>query len=193
MLGESEHMSYYGGVQFIIASVLVSNSEFDPSKQAHLTRNKGRTPGSRCRQFYELDANIYDTSVLSLFWLWPVAGAVTQIESSFSYHWANGGGSRCVVLRSWTSMNCNRRFIRSNPPGELLMKPSEIIFEVTEAVEGGYDAKALGYSIFTQGENWADLKEMVKDAVRCHFDDNSVHCAFRYTPWKRCAEARAST
>ncbi len=73
------------------------------------------------------------------------------------------------------------------------MKPSEIIFEVTEAVEGGYDAKALGYSIFTQGENWADLKEMVKDAVRCHFDDNSVHCAFRYTPWKRCAEARAST
>ena len=42
------------------------------------------------------------------------------------------------------------------------MKPSEIIFEVTEAVEGGYDARALGYSIFTQGEDWADLKAMVK-------------------------------
>ena len=54
------------------------------------------------------------------------------------------------------------------------MKPSEIIFEVTEAVEGGYDAKALGYSIFTQGENWADLKEMVKDAVRCHFEDENM-------------------
>ncbi len=54
------------------------------------------------------------------------------------------------------------------------MKPSEIIFEVTEAVEGGYDARALGYSIFTQGENWADLKEMVKDAVRCHFDDENM-------------------
>ena len=56
---------------------------------------------------------------------------------------------------------------------------SEIIFEVTEAVEGGYNARALGYSIFTQGEDWTDLKEMVKDAIRCHFDDNSVPKAFR--------------
>ena len=54
------------------------------------------------------------------------------------------------------------------------MRPVEIIFEVTEAGEGGYDARALGYSIFTQGEDWADLKAMVKDAVLCHFDDDSV-------------------
>jgi len=33
------------------------------------------------------------------------------------------------------------------------MKPSEVIFEVTEAVEDGYNARALGYSIFTQGED----------------------------------------
>lgn len=52
-----------------------------------------------------------------------------------------------------------------------MAEPSEIIFEVTEAVEGGYDARALGYSIFTQGDDWADLKVMVKDAVACHFDD----------------------
>jgi len=71
-------------------------------------------------------------------------------------------------------MNCNRRYIISNPPGELLMKPSEIIFEVTKAVEGGYDAKALGYCIFTQGEDWVDLKEMAKDAVRCHFDEENM-------------------
>ena len=62
------------------------------------------------------------------------------------------------------------------------MKRSEIIFEVTEAVEGGYDARALGYSIFTQGEDWADLKAMVKDAVLCHFDDSSVPGAFRLRP-----------
>ncbi len=55
-----------------------------------------------------------------------------------------------------------------------MVEPSEIIFEVTEAVEGGYDARALGYSIFTQGENWADLKDMVKDAVECHFDEEPV-------------------
>jgi hypothetical protein len=48
---------------------------------------------------------------------------------------------------------------------------SDIVFEVTEAVEGGYDARAVGHSIFTQGSDWADLKEMVSDAVRCHFDE----------------------
>ena len=62
------------------------------------------------------------------------------------------------------------------------MKPSEIIFEVTEAVEGGYDARAIGYSIFTQGEDCADLKAMVRDAVLCHFGDNSVPKATRLRP-----------
>ena len=52
-----------------------------------------------------------------------------------------------------------------------MVGPAEIIFEVTEAVEGGFDARALGYSIFTQGEDWTDLKAMVKDAVLCHFGD----------------------
>ena len=47
---------------------------------------------------------------------------------------------------------------------------SEIIFEVREAEEGGFWARALGYSIFTQGEDWNDLRAMVKDAVSCYFD-----------------------
>ena len=47
---------------------------------------------------------------------------------------------------------------------------SEIIFEVREAEEGGLWARALGYSIFTQGEDWNDLRTMVKDAVSCYFD-----------------------
>lgn len=59
------------------------------------------------------------------------------------------------------------------------MTPSEIIFEVTEAVEGGYDAKALGHSIFTQGEDWEELKAMVKDAVRCHFDEDALPAIIR--------------
>ena len=54
------------------------------------------------------------------------------------------------------------------------MRPAEIIFEVTEAPEGGYDAKALGYGIFTQGEDWDDLKAMTRDAVLCHFDEDDV-------------------
>ena len=54
------------------------------------------------------------------------------------------------------------------------MKPGEIIFEVTEAIEGGYNARALDYGIFTQGQDWADLKAMVKDAVLCHFDEDDI-------------------
>ena len=54
------------------------------------------------------------------------------------------------------------------------MRPTEIIFEVTEAPEGGYDARALGYSIFTQGDDWNDLKEMVREAVLCHFDEDET-------------------
>ncbi len=45
------------------------------------------------------------------------------------------------------------------------MRPTEIIFEVTEAFEGGYNARALGFSVFTQGEDWNDLKAMARDAV----------------------------
>ena len=51
---------------------------------------------------------------------------------------------------------------------------SEIIFLVEESPEGGYTAKALGYSIFTEADTWEELREMVQDAVICHFDDSSL-------------------
>ena len=51
------------------------------------------------------------------------------------------------------------------------MEPSEIIFSVEEAPEGGFTARALGHSIFTQAEDLADLREKVRDAVRCHFEE----------------------
>ena len=46
----------------------------------------------------------------------------------------------------------------------------ELYFLVEESPEGGYTARALGESIFTQGETLADLKENIKDAVDCHFE-----------------------
>lgn len=49
---------------------------------------------------------------------------------------------------------------------------TEIIFIVEESPEGGYEAKALGYSIFTEGESIEQLKENVKEAVRCHFEQD---------------------
>lgn len=50
---------------------------------------------------------------------------------------------------------------------------SEIIFVVEESPEGGYEARALGHSIFTQGETLPELRSMVRDAVACHFEDDS--------------------
>jgi len=58
---------------------------------------------------------------------------------------------------------------------------TEIIFEVREAEEGGFWARALGYSIFTQGEDWDDLRKMVKDAVACHFEREPVISNIRST------------
>jgi predicted RNase H-like HicB family nuclease len=47
-----------------------------------------------------------------------------------------------------------------------------IIFEVTEdGVDGGCVATALAHVILTQGNSIAELREMVKDAVPCHFGD----------------------
>ena len=51
----------------------------------------------------------------------------------------------------------------------------EVIFEVREdEVDGGYAAVALGHAIATQGETVEELREMVRDAVRCHFEDDGA-------------------
>ena len=47
----------------------------------------------------------------------------------------------------------------------------ELIFLVQEAPEGGLTARALGESIFTEADDLDSLREMVRDAVRCHFDE----------------------
>ena len=48
---------------------------------------------------------------------------------------------------------------------------NEIIFVVSEPPEGGYAAVALGESIFTAADTLEELNEMVRDAVKCHFDE----------------------
>lgn len=50
----------------------------------------------------------------------------------------------------------------------------EIIFLVEEAPEGGFQARALGYSIFTEADTFEELKGMVQDAVQCHFDTEEM-------------------
>jgi predicted RNase H-like HicB family nuclease len=51
----------------------------------------------------------------------------------------------------------------------------EVIFEVREdEIDVGFVATCLGHSIVTQAENVEELREMVKDAVHCHFEDGTA-------------------
>lgn len=54
------------------------------------------------------------------------------------------------------------------------MRMNEIIFIVEDAPEGGYNARALGVSIFTEADDIKSLHEQVRDAVGCHFDQESA-------------------
>jgi hypothetical protein len=51
---------------------------------------------------------------------------------------------------------------------------SEIIFLVEDAPEGGYIARALGQSIFTEGDTAEELETHVREAVRCHFEEGAA-------------------
>ncbi|RQD80728.1 MAG: 2-oxoisovalerate dehydrogenase [Methanocalculus sp. MSAO_Arc2] len=48
----------------------------------------------------------------------------------------------------------------------------EIIFIARESPEGGYEAHSPGYSIYTQADNFEELRAMVHDAVSCHFEED---------------------
>ena len=48
---------------------------------------------------------------------------------------------------------------------------NELIFLVEDAPEGGYTARALGQAIFTEADDLPSLKEQIRDAVHCHFDE----------------------
>jgi hypothetical protein len=51
---------------------------------------------------------------------------------------------------------------------------SEIVFVVEEAPEGGYVARTVGDSIFTEADTLAELHDRAREAVRWHFDDGKA-------------------
>ena len=50
----------------------------------------------------------------------------------------------------------------------------EIIFVVEESPDGGYFAKALNNSVFTDAETISELKDNIKDAIQCHFEPDEI-------------------
>ena len=51
---------------------------------------------------------------------------------------------------------------------------TEIIFLVEESSDGGYTARALGYSIYTEADDLDHLKNEIRGAVKCHFEEDQV-------------------
>jgi len=47
----------------------------------------------------------------------------------------------------------------------------EVIFEIRDAEEGGLYARALDHAIFTEAENWEELRTNIIEAVSLHFED----------------------
>lgn len=51
---------------------------------------------------------------------------------------------------------------------------NEVFFLIEEAIEGGYTAKAIGESIFTEADTLDELKMNLRDAVQCHFNEENL-------------------
>ncbi len=56
---------------------------------------------------------------------------------------------------------------------------NEVIFLVEDSSESGFEARALGQSIFTEAENMDELKENIREAVRCHFEESIIPAVIR--------------
>jgi len=56
---------------------------------------------------------------------------------------------------------------------------NEIIFTVVESLDGGYEAQAVGHSIYTQCDEYGELPPILRDAVRCHFDPSELPALIR--------------
>lgn len=47
---------------------------------------------------------------------------------------------------------------------------AEIVVLIEESSEGGYVARGMGASIVTEADDLPQLREALRDAVRCHFE-----------------------
>ncbi len=54
------------------------------------------------------------------------------------------------------------------------MPMNELIMLVEEAPEGGYTARALGESVWTEADDLEELRRNVREAVECHFEDGQA-------------------
>ena len=63
-----------------------------------------------------------------------------------------------MILENWIGIFCHYDFM------------NELVFEIRDAEEGGFNARALGKAIFTQAETWEELRKNVLEAIECYYD-----------------------
>ncbi len=95
----------------------------------------------------------------------------TQVSSAPQSDFAALGAGERLLSSVTALLNTKRSSLEQVSGYNDHAMNKEIIFLVEEAPEGGYTARALAHSIFTEADNMADLRTAVQDAVRCHFDD----------------------
>lgn len=77
---------------------------------------------------------------------------------------------------AWATEFVCRRMKRNHI---LVRMQNEIIFVVSDSPEGGFEAHALGASIYTEADSLEELRENVRDAVSCHFDEGLAPSVIR--------------
>lgn len=50
----------------------------------------------------------------------------------------------------------------------------EVIFIINESLDGGYEAESVGFPIFTEGESYDEVKFNIREAVKCHFEEEEM-------------------
>jgi hypothetical protein len=56
---------------------------------------------------------------------------------------------------------------------------NENVFEVEQDADGGFTAEVLGESIFTQADNWDELRANVREAVQAFYFDSAAPASIR--------------
>ncbi len=70
----------------------------------------------------------------------------------------------------------------------------ELVLEVTQESDGGFVAECLTESIFTQANDWEELRQNVKEAVAAYyFDQPERRPRIRFTVQCRCLPASPAT
>lgn len=73
--------------------------------------------------------------------------------------------------------------MRENTWGEV-HRMSEIVFLVEEPPDGGFTARALAASVFTEADTLEGLREALRDAVAVHYDEADRPTIIRLRPAK---------